>query len=395
MGTRFDILVIGKGLVGSAAARHLTLGSRSVAVIGPNEPQPGEDPLVQAAHYDQARVQRSVGWEQVWTDLNMESVRSYAELERSTGIKFHHTPGCLYVNPYGGDAYLEQAIPKVRSGLIVGREYNKANEIGNDFPFFKFPERSVGLFESAPAGYIDPRSLVRAQCVAAEKQGCTIINATVVGLERESSGFVTITQDGSSFMADKVLVATGSFANHLGILKEPVALRSKGETVLLTRVSERLARDWSSMPSLLYECNEADIEGVYLLPPVLYPNGGIYLKIGANFPEDPVFTDLEEVRDWFRSGNSDRFAPRLRSMLSEIVPRLPLGETMTKRCIVSYTPVRRPYIGRTHEEGLYLAGGCNGYSAMCSDAMGQVAATLMAEGRYPEGYSEDKLGLIY
>ncbi len=35
---RFDYLVIGKGLIGSAAARHLSARASSVAIIGPDEP---------------------------------------------------------------------------------------------------------------------------------------------------------------------------------------------------------------------------------------------------------------------------------------------------------------------------------------------------------------------
>ena len=391
----YDFMVIGKGLVGSAAARYLSRQVASVVVVGPDEPSDGREPLVQAAHYDQARVQRSIGWEQVWTDLNMASVCAYPELERITGVKFHQTPGCLYVDPNGGDDYLEQAIPMLRSGLVRGREYSNGSAIVRDFPFFRFPERSAGMFESDPAGYIDPRSLVKAQCIASLNQGCVFVNDTVIGLERKPGYFVARTEDGRSFLAKKVLVATGSFANHLGILRTPVALRSKGETILLARIDDVVAGSWMTMPSLLYEWDEEDIEGVYLLPPVVYPDGVIYLKIGANFPEDPVFTELEAVRDWFRSGDSDRFAPRLKAMLRKIIPGLPLGETLTKRCIVSYTPDRRPYIGRTDEDGLYFAGGCNGYSAMCSDAMGSVAATLMSEGRYPTEYMEGFLRISY
>ena len=395
MSHAFDILVIGKGLVGSAAARYLSRGPLKVAVVGPDEPLPGQDAIVHAAHYDEARVQRSIGWERVWTDLNIDAAKAYPELERSTGVKFHHTPGCLYVDPYGGDDYLDQALPILRAGWISGRNYPAGEDIAGDFPYFRFPGKSAGLFEAAPAGYINPRALVRAQCHAAAQQGAVLYRDTVMGLERRPEGFIARTRNGQEIRAGKVLVATGSFANHLGILKKPVALRSKGETVLLVPVREQLSREWSAMPSLLYEWDEDDIEGVYLLPPVTYPDGVTYLKIGANFPEDPVFTGLPEIQDWFHTGDSDRFAPRLKAMVRDLIPGLPLDGSMTKRCIVSYTPDRRPYIGTTLEPGLFLAGGCNGYSAMCSDAMGRVAANLMTEGTYPEGYGEAELALTY
>lgn len=394
MTAKADILVIGKGLVGAAAARYLSAGSRKVVLAGPDEPGAGETPQVYAAHYDQARVQRQIGWERIWTDLNMASVRAYEELQRSTGIRFHQTPGCLYVNPYGSDDYLAQADALLQKGTVAGQMLQTVEEIEALFPCFRFPVSCKGMFEPAPSGYINPRALVKAQCIAAEKQGCRIIRSVVSRLDRVGEGFVAHAGE-HRIEAAQVLVATGSFANHLGILKESVAMRSKGETVLLARLSERDAADLKGMPSLLYEWNEKDIEGVYVLPPVAYPDGGIYLKIGANFPEDPVFHDLEAVQTWFHSGDSERFAPRLEHMLKSILPGVQWIETVTKRCIVSYTPHRRPYIGQTREQGLYVAGGCNGYSAMCSDAMGMVAAELVSTGRYPADFSEADLRLAY
>lgn len=392
---RVDYLVIGKGLVGAAAAKYLASSGKTVVVVGPDEPAAGESPLVYAAHYDQARVQRQIGWEQVWTNLNIASINAYGALEEASGIRFHRTPGCLYVDPYGGDKYFEQAETFLRTGIVSGQMLRNGRAIESLFPLFRFPEKSVGMFEAAPSGHIDPRALVKAQCVIAENNGCRIVKSTVTGLDRKAEGFIAHLQDGQKIEAGEVLVATGSFANHLGILSEPVAMRSKGETVLLARVSEKDAAQLTEMPSLLYEWDSGEIEGVYVLPPVAYPDGGIYLKIGANFPEDPTFKHIEEVRDWFRAGDSERFAPRLEQMLRSLLPAVQWTETTTRRCIVSYTPARRPYIGRTRERGLYFAGGCNGYSAMCSDAMGRVAAALMGTGEYPKGFSETELGLEY
>ena len=57
----YKIAVIGRGLIGSAAGRHLSMISDGIAVIGPNEP---EDPVkhegVFASHYDEGRIVRFV-----------------------------------------------------------------------------------------------------------------------------------------------------------------------------------------------------------------------------------------------------------------------------------------------------------------------------------------------
>ena len=55
----FDVLVIGKGLMGSAAARYLREFGADTAVLGPDEPQKLQThDGVFASHYDQGRIPR-------------------------------------------------------------------------------------------------------------------------------------------------------------------------------------------------------------------------------------------------------------------------------------------------------------------------------------------------
>jgi sarcosine oxidase len=59
----------------------------------------------------------------------------------------------------------------------------------------------------------------------------------------------------------------------------------------------------------------------------------------------------------------------------------------TKKCIISRTKHKHCYIGATEKRNLYVAAGGNGYSAMCSDALGRVAAFFTESERMPSGYS--------
>jgi glycine/D-amino acid oxidase-like deaminating enzyme len=70
-------------------------------------------------------------------------------------------------------------------------------------------------------------------------------------------------------------------------------------------------------------------------------------------------------------------------------------EYFTKRCIVSFTKHRKPYIGTLNNEGLFVACGGNGYSAMCSDALGRIAANLLTEGTFPEEYSSESFKPVF
>lgn len=375
----FHTLIIGKGLVGSAAARYLSRQQTGIAIIGPDEPADDQEAVVYASHYDEARVQRLIGWDSVWTRLNTSATAAYAQLEKETGITFHTPVGCLYVNPYGEDAYLKQAYQQAQDFSLQPVFYKSAS-LATAFPDFRFPAASAGMYEGGPAGHINPRNLLRAQLKMAAQQGAAVLSDTVTALHKKSGGFQIETLSGKNYQAAQVLLATGSFLNQFNLAPQKLALKSKSEVVLLVKLDQAWQERLKTLPSLLYEINEPEAEGVYLLPPVQYPDGHTYIKIGSNLPEDQWFDSLESIQEWFRKGNSAQSAPRLIQTLQQLMPELPIGESLTKRCIVSYTPDKRPLICGSGEPGIFIAGGCNGYSAMCSDAMGKTAAALLVEG---------------
>ncbi|MFN8356480.1 MAG: FAD-dependent oxidoreductase [Spirosomataceae bacterium] len=391
----FDVIVIGKGLVGAAAAKYLSENTKKVAVIGADEPKETETPLVYSSHYDQARVQRIIGKDKVWTTLNNNSVQEYASIQKKSGIRFHDDVGCLYVNAYGPDHYLKNYPTVAKTHDISYTTFGSSTAL-NSHADFVFPETSAGILEHAPSGYINPRLLIKAQLEVFKQQGGSVFSDTVIKLSVENNGtFLIETESGKTYSSAQVLVATGSFMNCLDILPQKLKLTTKSEVVLLVKIDDKHVEHFRTLPSLLYEIDEEDVEGIYLLPPVKYPDGNYYLKIGANSPDDLVFESLEQIQEWFRNGKSERYAPALLKAIRKLMPSLPLENTLTKKCVISRTATGRPYVGETATQGLFLAGGCNGYSAMCSDAIGNVASHLILNGKLPEYYPTDAFTIEY
>ena len=117
--------------------------------------------------------------------------------------------------------------------------------------------------------------------------------------------------------------------------------------------------------------------------------------MGCNLPGDIYLTTLKEAQNWFECGDSNQFLPDLIEALGSVMPDIRPVEYLTRRCIISRSVHGRPYIGESEQPGLYFAWGCNGYSAMCSDAIGRVAASVMINGKVPAGFTPDDFTLVY
>src|SRR4051812_12714130 len=94
----FDFIVIGKGLMGSAALRYLSEATSNVAVIGPDEPiDYATHHGVFASHYDEGRLTGRLGKDLTWAQLTTRSIEQYSSIEERSGISFYSPCGRLTV----------------------------------------------------------------------------------------------------------------------------------------------------------------------------------------------------------------------------------------------------------------------------------------------------------
>ena len=389
-----DILIIGKGLIGSATAKHLSLTQKNVAIIGPDEPEDVDRAIVFASHYDSGRVQRLIGRNDAMTKLNLLAVHHYPWLEKESGIPFHTGTGSLYVNPRGSDEYLNTAPEKARQFGVAATFYPTHESLSAGFPEFVFPKTAQGLYEFAPAGHINPLRLIEAQLKVFQKNGGSVFRDTVSGITFSSSRATVTTHEGNTFHARKIILAAGAFSNFSHLLDRRLDLTIKSETVILARVSPEEAARLATIPSLLYEIDTPEIEGIYSIQPIQYPDGHYYLKVGCNLGEDIYFEgDLLEVQRWFRNGDSNHHIGKMLQALQTIMPNLKIESCTSKRCLLPRTKKHEnPYIGKVHDH-LYITTG-NGSSAMCSDGVGKLMANLVVEGYLPKGFEKKEYEVV-
>ncbi|RYC12078.1 FAD-dependent oxidoreductase [Ciceribacter ferrooxidans] len=380
MSDRFKFIVVGRGMMGAAAARHLTLESKGVAVIGPDEPaDPARHEGVFASHYDEARITRTIDPDPVWAALANRSIARYRELERESGVDFYHEVGCLIVGPKrgGSDPYV-QRICEAADRTGVAPQMLECTALAERFPYFSFGAGQEGVHEAAGAGYLNPRQMVRGQSCLAHRQGATLIAETVVSVRDDIRGVAVRTAEGNTYYADRVLVAAGGFSIAEHLLPRPVDLKVYARTVAFFEIPEADLEAFAGMPSLIHHPDDP-LDHIYLLPPVRYPDGKVYLKIGGD-PDDLELASEPEVRAWYRSGGRETTRRHLTRIAAELVPGVVKANVTMGACVTSFTPSGYPAIGYVDEERIaVVTGGC-GAAAKSSDEIGRLGARLLLDG---------------
>ena len=119
--------------------------------------------------------------------------------------------------------------------------------------------------------------------------------------------------------------------------------------------------------------------GAYILPPIRYPDGRHYLKIGIGSTADPELRSLPDLIRWFKSAGSADNRRAFQAFLTRLIPALDrCRHWHTDTCAVSFTATGLPYIDWVLDDRIAVAVVCNGKGAKSSDDWGWLAARLMA-----------------
>ncbi len=407
----YDIAVIGKGLMGSAALRHLTVDfpNLRVCIIGPDEPENRKTHAgVFASHYDQGRITRVLDPSPMWGQMAQESIAQYPAIERASGIVFHHRAGCLRATDLPEriaelDACAEQFAPPHKR---LDAEGCRAAH-----PYLRFSDDFVAWDEVGEAGYINPRQLVAAQLTAAQANGAAVIREIVAAIECKQDA-VTIhtrqppsvppTGQGEAIRARKILLCAGGYSNTL--LERKLDLRTKGHTILLAEVAPDEVARLRTMPSIISTFAHADVSSLYMLPPVPYPDGKTYIKLGLSgntdeLPAPEPFFDARhndsELLDWFHTDGREDIAEAMKAALHRMIPGLQAVSYHSVPCLITKTAHGNPYIDSLDAGRIYVMTGGNGYAAKSSDAIGRLGAQFCATGEWPSEFAREDFHAVY
>ena len=390
--TAVDIAVVGRGLLGSAAARHLTelsAASTTVAIIGPREPtnRAAHDGVF-GAHYDSGRITRVIDRDPFYARLNAASIARHRALEARTGVTFYERVGHLAVSPIADYlAALEQRAVEHE----ISAERIPGDELGSRFSALSFAGGCDAVFDPS-GGWIDPRRFIEAQNQALVLAGGFVIDDAVTDLVATDNSVTLRTSDGSTVITHRVLLATGAFANHLGVIPKEIDFEVHEHTVVLGEVNEADATDLASMPSVIYKRGDAVGESVYVLPPIRYPDGRTYIKIGQSTGK-AIADPATELIPWFQGDGDPAISAWLTNELTALLPQVTFQTMHPQSCVTTKSPTGRQFIDRFGGGQVFALLAGNGQVAKSADELGWIAARRLLDGVVPQPYHAEDFRL--
>lgn len=207
----YDVIVVGLGAMGSAAAYHLA--QRGQRVLGIEQFTPAHP--FGSSHGGSRIVRKSYFEKPDYVPLLVRAYELWDELSASFGAQLFTRCGALM---------LGRPDSSIVAGTIASaRRWNLPYELlsppalGERYPQFALPADQVAVFE-ADAGLVRPEAAVLANLELAVDAGAELWFDTVVESVELGSGGVHLSAGGEELHAPRVVIATGAWADKLANL---------------------------------------------------------------------------------------------------------------------------------------------------------------------------------
>jgi len=234
------------------------------------------------------------------------------------------------------------------------------------------------------------------QSVAASG-GVTYKDDVASNITKGEDGTFTISlESGEIIQSRKVILSAGSFTNFNNLIDRKLDFNLKGHTVLKLEIAANDVPDMATCPSMIYFF--AKDEYVYLLPPILYPDGKTYFKIGHSVFLDcriaKDLTTIEEVKAWYCQEESQEARDYLMRQFVNLFPDVNIVSSHLDFCVMALTATGRQYVG-FHDEGFLVMTGGNGKSAKMALELGKMGVKAVLAGEWDYDLSEKDFRLVY
>jgi sarcosine oxidase len=366
---RYDVIVVGVGGMGSAAAYHLA--DRGLDVLGLER---YDVPHAQGSSHGYSRIIRLAYHEHPsYVPLLRAAYDEWRSLEAERGVSLLHETGSVAGGPPGSEIF-EGARRSCREN-DPEHEVLSAAGLNDRFPDYDVPEDFRAVFQPQ-GGFLVPEKCVVAHVEGAHDRGAEIRARTKVrGWTPLDDGGVTVeAEDGvegvTTYEADSLVVAAGAWTGELVPELEPV-LEPERQVVGWFQPDDPDRFDPDSFP--VFVLGEEEADEVYGFPVHGVPG----VKIGRyhhrhetvdpdEMNREPTPEDERILREDVEAYLADAAGPTMR----------------LETCLFTNTPDSRFVIDShpVHPE-VTVAAGFSGHGFKFVSVVGSVVADLVTDGR--------------
>ena len=359
----FDVIVVGIGAMGSAAA--FQLARRGVRVLGLEQ---FDIPHALGSSHGQSRMIRMAYFEHPdYVPLLRRAYHLWHELEDVSGQKLLYLTGGLYMGPQSGEVVGGSLRSAREHGL--SHELLDAGEVRRRHPQFHIPQDWMAMYEPN-AGFLLPERVVAAYANAALAAGAELHGRERVLEWRDEGGGVAVSTDRAEYRAGHLVFCGGPWSGAL--------IGDLGVKLVVTR--QVMAWVWPAQPQsfalgqfLVWAIDHLDGTLHYGFPTMPDVPG---LKIAHHAPG--ATTNPDQVARDPLPGDEQTVRPILRKMIPDgDGPLLSM-----KVCLYTNSPDGHFIIDRhpAHEH-VTIACGFSGHGFKFASVVGEILADLATSGK--------------
>ena len=354
----YDVVVVGLGGAGSAAAYHLA--RRGLQVLGLERFGPLH---ARGSSHGHTRIIRQAYFEHPdYVPLLLRAYELWGELERLTGAELLRVCGGLMVGPSAGRLVCGALSSARRYGLP--HELLSPSEVRARFPAFRLAEDEQALYEPR-AGILLCEACVRAHQELARWHGAELRFHTPV-LEWDSDGTKVCVRTGSGTEeATNLVLAAGAWMRELARWALPLSVERQVVFWFRPRRSEWFVPE--TFPVFVWETAEGFFYGI----PAVAGRGFKAARHHGGEAADPDRVpppQLEEAR-W------------LRAQLARRLPEADGGVQDARTCLYTNTPDEHFVLDRHPEfSNVVVCSACSGHGFKFTSVVGEVVADLVQHG---------------
>lgn len=354
----YDVVIVGGGSMGIAAAYYVARSGHSVAVLD-RDTIPNET----GSHHGQTRMMR-FGYSEgeSYVPLVKHAYALWRELEQESNRSLYVQTGALLMGSVGSDFFNEVLHSSTTHSLP--HEVLSASDIEERWPEIKLPVTFNGVLDTL-AGFLLSEECVQAYKELALELGVDIFEQdAVLNVNSVAEGVEVVTKQ-HSFHAGKVIMTAGAWTHKL-LPEVEMPIQPIRKTIAWFEPKEENAFDSSSFPCVVFNTSF----GLYYAFPD-YEGAGF--KIGRH--DGGQLVEPAQLNRTFGAYEEDE--PELRQLLDVHLPGAAGELKRGAVCIYDQSP-DEDFIIDWHpsDQRIILAGGFSGHGFKFASVIGKILSEM-------------------